>query len=142
MCNKAIEEDPWFLANVPDHFKTPEMFERAFEKNSYTLEFIPNHLKTEEICEIAVVDDLWTLRFASDQYVTQELIKTWHDDDDYCIDDNELFKWYDGYEKRKAQKARIEKELMPVAWHLSRWLDWCVPEDEKEETEKLWRQTI
>ena len=71
--------------------------------------------------------------------MTQELIKIYHDDDDYCIDDDELFKWYDGYEKCKAQKAQIEKELMPIAWHPSRWLDWSVPEDEKKKTEKLWR---
>ena len=30
---------------------------------------------------------------------------------------------------------------MPIAWHPSRYWDWCVPEDEKEETEKLWKQT-
>ena len=33
--------------------------------------------------------------------------------------------------KRKAQKVQIKKELMPVAWHPSRWWDWCVPEDGK-----------
>ena len=26
---------------------------------------------------------------------------------------------------------------MPIAWHPSRWWDWCVPNEEKEETEKL-----
>ena len=41
------------------------------------------------------------------------------------------------YKKRKAQKAKIKKELMPTAWHPSRWWDWCVPEDEKKEAEKL-----
>ena len=30
---------------------------------------------------------------------------------------------------------------MPIAWHPSRYWDWCVPEDEKEATEKLWKQT-
>ena len=41
--------------------------------------------------------------------------------------------------KRRAQKAKIKEELMPIAWHPPRWWDWCVPEDEKKETEKLWR---
>ena len=49
-----------------------------------------------------------------------------------------FFKWYDGYKKRKAQKASIKEELMPITWHPSRWWDWCVPEDEKNHTEKLW----
>ena len=26
---------------------------------------------------------------------------------------------------------------MPIAWHPSRWWDWCVPEDEKKEAEKF-----
>ena len=45
---------------------------------------------------------------------------------------------YKGYQKRRAQKAKIKKELMPIAWHSSRWLNWCVPEDVRKETEKLW----
>ena len=27
---------------------------------------------------------------------------------------------------------------MRVAWHPSRWWNWCFPEDEKKETVKLW----
>ena len=69
--------------------------------------------------------------------VTHQQIKIWHDNDDYCNDD-EVIKWYEGYQKHKVQKAQIKKELMPVAWHQSRWWDWCVPQDEKKETEKLW----
>ena len=29
---------------------------------------------------------------------------------------------------------------MPIAWHPSRYWDWCMSEDEKRETEKLWTQ--
>ena len=49
-----------------------------------------------------------------------------------------FFKWYDGYKKRKAQKASIKEDLMPIAWHPLRWWDWCVPEDEKGSVENLW----
>ena len=28
---------------------------------------------------------------------------------------------------------------MPTAWHPSRWWDWCVPEDEKKDSEKMWK---
>ena len=59
----------------------------------------------------------------------------WNDDDD---DEDNFFFCYDGYKKRKAQKAKVKKELMPTAWHPSRYWVWCVPEDEKQETEKLW----
>ena len=35
--------------------------------------------------------------------------------------DDDLIKWYEGYKKQKAQKTSIKEELMPMAWHLSRW---------------------
>ena len=66
----------------------------------------------------------------------KEQIDIWYDDD-YVYNDSEMIKWYDRYQKHKSQKAKIKKELLPIAWHPSRWWDWCVFEDEKKETEKL-----
>ena len=51
--------------------------------------------------------------------MTQGQVKLW-DDDDYYYHDDELIKCYDGYKKRKTQKAQIKKELMPIAWLPSR----------------------
>ena len=34
--------------------------------------------------------------------------------------------------KGKAQKAKIKEELLPIAWHPDRVMDWCVPEYEKK----------
>ena len=67
----------------------------------------------------------------------QKQLIIWHDDNEYCNDD-ELIEWYNGYKKRKAQKASIKEELITVAWHPSRYLDWCMSEDEKHGTENLW----
>ena len=39
------------------------------------------------------------------------------------------------HKKRKAQKAKIKEELMPIDRHPSRWRDWCISGDEK----KLWK---
>ena len=44
-----------------------------------------------------------------------------------------------GKENRKAQKAKIKEELLHIAWYPSRWWDWCILEDKKKETEKLWK---
>ena len=49
-----------------------------------------------------------------------------------------LIRWRNEYKKRKAQKAQVKKELLPIAWHPSSWWDWCVSEDKKKEKEKLW----
>ena len=89
------------------------------------------------MCDKAVEEDPRLLEYVPDWFVTQEQIELWDDDDDYDDDDDKLIGWYNGYKKRKAQKGQIEKELMPIAWHPSRWWDWCVPEDEKGGAEKL-----
>ena len=64
----------------------------------------------------------------------------WHDD--YYDDDGNC--WVTGDDMinfliRKAHKAKIKEELMPIAWHPSRWRNWCMSEDEKKQTEKLWK---
>ena len=69
--------------------------------------------------------------------MTQQQLNLWHDYD-YLYNDEKLIEWYDGYKKRKAQKASIKEELMPIAWHPSRYWDRCMSEDEEKETEKLW----
>ena len=84
-----------------------------------------------------VRDDSFSLNFVLDWFVTQEQIELWHDDA-YYYNDNEMIKWYDGYKKRKAQKASIKEGLVPITWHPSRYWDWCMLADEKKETEKLW----
>ena len=89
MCESAVEYDPDVLAFVADHFKTREMCQRAVEKDPYTLKFVP------------------------DWFVTQEQVKIWHDDNYYCHD-NKIVEWYEGYKKRKAQKAQINEEFMTV----------------------------
>ena len=63
-------------------------------------------------------------------FVTQDQLEIWHDDDDHCTDD-ERIEWCKGYEKRKVQKAKIKKELMPIAWHPDRVTDWRMSEVDK-----------
>ena len=70
------------------------------------------------------------MRDVSDWFVTQQQLKIWRDDDG-------LIERYDGYKKPKAEKVSIKEELMPIAWHPSRWWDWCGPEDEKKREKKF-----
>ena len=71
--------------------------------------------------------------------MTHQQIRLWCDHH-YCCNDDSLIRWYEDHKKRKAQKASIKEELLPIAWHPSRYWDWCVPEDENKEIEKKWRQ--
>ena len=126
MCEKVVEKRPYLLYDVPEHLKTKEMYEKVVEGRPYLLYYVPEHLKMKEMYEKVV--DLGLLKYVPDWFVTQQQIKIWRDDD-------ELIQGYKGYQKRKAQKAKIKEEPLPIAWHPDRVMDWCMPEDEK----RLWK---
>ena len=88
------------------------------------------------MCNKTVRNNPCTLKYVPDWFVTQQQLKLWHDEDYYC-NNNKVIKVYDGYQKFKTRKASIKEELLPIAWYPSIWWNWCVPEDEKKETEKL-----
>ena len=96
------------------------------------------------MCDKAVKEDSFSCQFVSDWFVTREWMWMWYDDYydgdhwDNNDDEDKFFEWYDGYQKWKAQKANIREELLPIAWHPSRYWDWCMSEDEKQEKGKLW----
>ena len=82
------------------------------------------------MCDDAVCKRPWLLQYAPVYFVTQEQqIKIWHDYDD------EVIGWYEGYQKRNAQKVKLKEELLTIAWHTDRVMDWCMSEDEK----RLWK---
>ena len=92
-------ERPWLLQYIPDTFKTQRMCDNAVNHSPYMLEDIP------------------------DWFVTRQQINRRYDDD-YCYDDDdEIIEWCNGYQKRKAQKAKIKEELLPITWHLDRVMD-------------------
>ena len=62
----------------------------------------------------AIKEDPWFLTDVPDWFVTRQKIKIWHDNDDYC-DYDEIIECFEGYQKRKSQKAQIKKELMLIA---------------------------
>ena len=53
------------------------------------------------------------------------------EDDPDTIIHVRLLAWHSKFEKCKALKNYISKELIAVAWHPKRWWDWCLSEDEK-----------
>ena len=101
---ERVTEKYWYEL-VPDHLKTREICEGAVEKYPYPLKYVSDNFKTQEMFDRAVRDDPSSMRFVPDWFVTHQL-KIWHDDGCYCNDDK-LIKWYNGYKKRKAQKAQI-----------------------------------
>ena len=128
MCNKAVDDSPWLLEYVTDQYKTKEMCDKAVKDNPFSMQFVPDWFVTKD-CVYMWYDDYY-----------DDDGNNWDDDGYYDVDsdhwdddDNEdkFFEWYDGYKKRKAQKAWIKEELLPIAWYPSRYWDWCMSQDEK-----------
>ena len=91
------------------------------------------------MCDEAVIDDSSPLHYVPDWFVISDWVHMWYVDSEYRDYDGEVsfFKWYDSYKKRKAQKASIKEEVLPIAWHPSRHWNWCMPEDEKKRDRKI-----
>ena len=60
------------------------------------------------MCDETVRDDPSSLQLVPDWFVSQEQMDIWYDDEYWYYDDN-INEWYDGYKKRKDQKARLRK---------------------------------
>ena len=75
------------------------------------------------MCDKVVEDDPSSLQFIPDWFVTQQQLDIWFDDN-YWYQDDDVIEWHKGYKKRKAQKALIKEELIPVTWHPDRVMDW------------------
>ena len=138
MCDKAVEEDPGLLWPVPDHLKMQGMCKNAVEKDPGLLEYVPGQYKTQEMCDKAVEEDPGLLEYVPAWFVSSDWVQMRYDNSEYCDYDDEVnfFKWYVWYKKRKAQKASVKEELLPMAWHPSRYWNWLMSEDEKRKTEK------
>ena len=128
MCNEAVQRSPWVLRLVPDQHKTQEMCNEAVQRSPWVLRLVPDQYKTQEMYNEVVKENPLVLELVPDQFVTQEMCNE-------AVEKNLCALWYKGYEQRKAQKAKIKEELVPVAWHPDRWWNWCVPEHEKKEIE-------
>ena len=138
MSNKTMCKVPAVFFLVPDRFKTQEMCIESLEVGSWLLNDVPDHFKTQEMCDKAVRDDSSYLRYVPDCFVTRDGVYMWYDNSDYYDDDEDnFFKWYNAFQKLETQKASIKEELLPIAWHPSRWWDWCMSEEEKKKVRKI-----
>ena len=128
MCVKAIDS--------PDKFKTQNMCDKAFDRSHSSFMYIPDCFKTQEMCSDKFhfsdeVDDI------PDWFITLEMIAIVSRP--CCARcDFEFDEWFNGYKERKAQKAQIKAELLPIAWHPDRVIDWCFDEEEKKDLMRLW----
>ena len=114
MCKAIMRIMPEAFHCIPDRFKTQEMCIKAVEADPLNLGNVLDHLKTREMCDAAAREDPSSLIYVLDWFVKLQQVNMWYDDYD---DDNydEVIGLHNGYQKRKAQKAKIKDELLPIA---------------------------
>ena len=120
---EIVRKYQFLLDHVADQYKTPKMCDDAVRRNPYLLKHVPNYFKTQEMCEKTVENEPYSLKFVPDHFKMQEIC------DKAVRDDSSSLQFVpDWFELI---------ELLPIAWHPSRYWDWCMSEDEKKETGKL-----
>ena len=131
MCEKAIEKCAWRLEFVPDHLKTEEVCGKAAEKKTWLLELVQG-IRNEVVQELSYV-----VEYVPNWFVLQEQLKILDDYKGFCNNHfyDGLNKWYNGYQKRRAKKAKIKEELLPIAWHPGHVMNWCMSDYKK----RLWK---
>ena len=127
MCEEVMNVRLVTFFLIADHFKTQKMCNKASEEDPSSLMYVPDHFKTQKKCTKAFEEDFFSLKFIPDWFVAQQQIKIWYDDYFYDGDYDEVICSYDGYKK----KAQTKEELLPIAWHPNRLMDWCMSEEEK-----------
>ena len=128
--NEIMCTMPNAFHRIPDRFKIQEICNKAVEVDSSQLKDLPNHFKTQEMVNKAVRYYIFSFQFVPDWFAAQQQIDLWYDKN-FVYNNNEMIKWYDSYKARKSQQAEIKEELLPIAWHPDRMMDWYMSEDEK-----------
>ena len=54
----------------------------------------------------------------------------------YCL--HKIQQCINNHTKRRKLKVQLKAELLPIAWHPDRIIDWCFDKDKKDMLEKLW----
>ena len=156
MCDRVVSEDPFFILYCPDKYIDQKVCDEAVDDSLATLKLIPDWFVTSKM-----IKKLFTALYADENilYFDEDfdnvafncngmgildidlnninLDNTIDKDDPDTIILIRLLACHIKFEKSKALKKIISEELMPVAWHSKKWLNFCMSENEKKEIELI-----
>ena len=137
MCDEAVDDFLPTLNFVPNGFVTSTMIKKLFTAlcaDEIILYFDEDSGNVEFNCnEMGILGiDLNNINLDND----------FDEDDPGTIIHVRLSAWHIKFEKRKTLEKELNEELMSVAWHSSRWWDWCVSEDEKKEIDPIFIEEL
>jgi hypothetical protein len=75
------------ITNIPEEYRTDELYKVAVTVNSTNFKYVPEHLKTYELCKLAVSKNRTNFGYVPEQFKTYELCKiVIEDSDGFSID--------------------------------------------------------
>ena len=162
MCNSITSDDLFSIKCVPNCYKTQQMWDKAVDDCLAALKFVPDGFVASKMIKIlftSLYADQNILFFNQDSsnvvfifnemgvlnidlnYINIDDAVSGEDDADTIILIR-LLAWHVKFEKGEELKKELNEELMPVAWHPSRWWDWCMSEDEKKEKDPMFIEEL
>ena len=88
------------------------------------------------MCDPSVRENPSFLQYVPDWFVMQGQLKIWHDEDDYCNDD-ELITWYNSYKKMLDPKSTYKRRSAFHCLAPYEVRDWFMTEDKKKKITKM-----
>ena len=137
MCDEVVSNDPFMLKYYPDRYKTQKCVPDWFVTFKMIKKFDDDLLSNDDI--IFDNKDSYYDTFFSVEMGILGIDLNDINNDDVNLDEDDLETIIHAthmagcitFNQCKAFKKDISKELMSVAWHPTRWWDWCMKEDNK-----------
>ena len=161
MFDSVVSDNASSIVYCPDKYKTRKLCDKAVDDCLAALKLVPDWFVTSEI-----IKNLFTDLYADENTLCLnessgdaefncngmgilnidlnniDLDNNFDEDDPDTIIAIRLLAWYIKFEKLKELKKELSEELMLVAWHPSRWWDWCMSEDEKKEIDLMFIEEL
>ena len=137
MCDDAVDDFVRTLNFVSDWFVTSKMIKILF-----TALYVDENILYFDKDFGNVVFNYNEMSILNIDLKNINLDNNFDEDDPGTFSHVRCLAWHIKFEKHKALKKELNEELMPVARHSNRWRDWCVSEDEKNETDSMFIEEL
>ena len=150
--DKLVSDDPFRLKYCHNKYRTQEMSYKTVDDFLPALKLVPDSFVTSKVIKnllTALYADSSILYFNEDSgdsifscnkmgIINIDLnninldVTNYDENGPETITYITLLAWNIKFEKRKAFKKELNEVLMLLTWHLRRWWDFCMSEDEKK----------
>lgn len=130
MCLTSVKAQSCNIQNVPDRYKTPELYLEVFESNKNIFKYMPKNLMTEDLCVRALESDINFIEFVPKELQTDKIClkilshRRYYEFLKFITSDSEVI-------KKKVEKLNNKEKRYKEIFrgcHMGRgFMDWGMP---------------